>query len=248
MLKTKRMFVTLLISAMFLIGGAFTALAAAPDGSFDAFEGNTIVGWAWDSSMPNTGVPVSVTITNKETGEQVKSYHQTAVTYRSDLKENGIGNGNHGFRININWDALADGTYVVEGTVDGKALSNPKTYVKGESSQTAAENISAEENHEHTGLKSLGFFRTTGYCPCRQCSEGWGRHTSTGTIATSGRTIAVDPRVIPYGSKVMIGGVIYTAEDRGGGVKGNHVDIFFDTHAQTRQHGKQTQEVFLVLG
>ena len=50
MLKTKRMFVTLLISAMFLIGGAFTALAAAPDGSFDAFEGNTIVGWAWDSS------------------------------------------------------------------------------------------------------------------------------------------------------------------------------------------------------
>ena len=62
------------------------------------------------------------------------------------------------------------------------------------------------------------------------------------------RTIAVDPRVIPYGSKVMIGGVIYTAEDRGGGVKGNHVDIFFDTHSQTRQHGKQTQEVFLVLG
>ena len=163
MLKTKRMFVTLLISAIFLIGGAFTALAAAPDGSFDAFEGNTIVGWAWDSSMPNTGVPVSVTITNKETGEQVKSYHQTAVTYRSDLKENGIGNGNHGFRISINWDALADGTYVVEGTVDGKALSNPKTYVKGESSQIAAENISAEENHEHTGLKSLGFFRTTGY-------------------------------------------------------------------------------------
>lgn len=174
MLKTKRMFVTLLISAMFLIGGAFTALAAAPDGSFDAFEGNTIVGWAWDSSMPNTGVPVSVTITNKETGEQVKSYHQTAVTYRSDLKENGIGNGKSRFPHQHKLDALADGTYVVEGTVDGKALSIRKTYVKGESSQTAAENISAEENHEHTGLKSLGFFHTTGYCPCRQCSEGWG--------------------------------------------------------------------------
>ncbi len=178
----------------------------------------------------------------------MKSFHQTAVTYRSDLEENGVGNGRHGFRINMNWDALADGTYVVEGTVDGKALSNPKTYVKGETAQTSTENTSAEESHEHTGLKSLGFFRTTGYCPCKQCSEGWGRRTSTGTIATSGRTIAVDPRVIPYGSKVMIGGVIYTAEDRGGGVKGNHVDIFFDTHSQTRQHGKQTQEVFLVLG
>ena len=48
------------------------------------------------------------------------------------------------------------------------------------------------------------------------------------------------------GSKVMIGGVIYTAEDRGGGVKGNHIDIFYDTHAQTRQHGSFMQEVFLV--
>ena len=127
MLKKRTTLTTLLITAMFLIGGAFTALAAAPDGSFDDFEGNTIVGWGWDSSLPNTGVPVTVTITNKETGEQVKSFHQTAVTYRSDLEENGVGNGRHGFRINMNWDALADGAYVVEGTVDGKVLSNPKT-------------------------------------------------------------------------------------------------------------------------
>lgn len=248
MLKIKRIFITLLSTAIFLTGGAFTALAADLDGSFDEFEGNTIVGWAWDSSMPNTGVPVTVTITNKETGEQVKSFHQTAVTYRTDLEENGIGNGRHGFRISMNWDALADGTYVIEGTVDGKTLSNSKTYVKGEAANTTDESSTAGEPQEHIALKSLGFFRTTGYCPCKQCSEGWGRRTSTGSIARSSHTIAVDPRVIPYGSKVMIGGVIYTAEDRGGGVKGKHVDIFFDTHAQTRQHGRQTQEVFLVLG
>lgn len=93
MLKKRTTLTTLLITAMFLIGGAFTALAADSDGSFDDFEGSTIVGWGWDSSLPNTGVPVTVTITNKETGEQVKSFHQTAVTYRSDLEENGIGNG-----------------------------------------------------------------------------------------------------------------------------------------------------------
>ena len=95
-------------------------------------------------------------------------------------------------------------------------------------------------------MKSLGYFRTTGYCPCRQCSEGWGRRTSTGTIATSGRTIAVDPRIIPYGSKVMIGGVIYTAEDRGGGVRGKHIDIFYDSHSQSKAHGVKQQEVFLL--
>lgn len=249
MLKKRTTLATLLIAAIFLIGGAFTALASDLNGSFDEFEGNTIVGWAWDSSMPNTGVPVTVTITNKETSEQVKSFHQTAVTYRSDLEENGVGNGRHGFRIAMNWDNLPDGTYLVEGSVNNKELSNPKTYTKGEVSKAAGENSTASDSSGHaSGLKSLGFFRTTGYCPCKQCSEGWGRRTSTGSIATSGHTIAVDPRVIPYGSKVMIGGTIYTAEDRGGGVKGNHVDIFFDTHAQSRQHGKQTQEVFLVLG
>lgn len=97
-----------------------------------------------------------------------------------------------------------------------------------------------------TGARSLGMFRTTGYCPCRQCSEGWGRHTCTGAIAQANHTIAVDPRVIPYGSRVMINGVVYTAEDKGGGVKGRHIDIFYDTHAQTRQHGSRNQEVFLL--
>ena len=89
-------------------------------------------------------------------------------------------------------------------------------------------------------------FRLTAYCPCRSCSEGWGRHTSSGAIAAAGHTVAVDPRVIPIGSKLMINGTVYTAEDVGGGVKGRHVDIFFDTHAQTRQFGSQMAEVYLI--
>ena len=56
----------------------------------------------------------------------------------------------------------------------------------------------------------------------------------------------MDPRVIPYGSRVMINGTVYTAEDRGGGVKGNHIDIFFDTHGETRQYGTRNVEVFLL--
>ena len=76
--------------------------------------------------------------------------------------------------------------------------------------------------------------------------RGLGAHTSTGAIASANHTIAVDPRVIPYGSKIMINGVIYTAEDRGGAVKGNHVDIFFNTHGETRAYGTRSAEVFLV--
>ncbi|MEG1781554.1 MAG: 3D domain-containing protein, partial [Clostridium sp.] len=59
-------------------------------------------------------------------------------------------------------------------------------------------------------------------------------------------TVAVDKRIIPMGSKLLINGVVYTAEDIGGAVKGKHIDIFFDTHDQTRQFGSRTAEVYLL--
>ncbi len=44
----------------------------------------------------------------------------------------------------------------------------------------------------------------------------------------------------------MINGNIYTAEDCGGGVRGDHIDIFFNTHSEARNQGVQYAEVFLV--
>lgn len=113
-----------------------------------------------------------------------------------------------------------------------------------EETEAALQEASAPDGRKWV---SLGIFRTTAYCPCRSCSEGYGRCTSTGATARANHTIAVDPRVIPYGSQIMINGIVYTAEDCGGGVKGNHIDIFYDTHAQTRQHGIRREEVFLLV-
>lgn len=142
---------------------------------------------------------------------------------------------------------VGEATAVVNASEEAADTTTEDVSEKTVSEETTEENAEATaHDHVHNGLQSLGVFRTTGYCPCYQCSEGWGRTTSTGAVAKSSHTIAVDPRVIPYGTKLMINGVIYTAEDRGGGVKGNHIDIFFDNHAQTRQHGSRHQEVFLV--
>ena len=245
MFKNKTFCATLILMITMLLGSAMTTYAGQQAGYFDEFEGSTIVGWGWDPSMPNTAVPVRVTVINKDTHELVGDFHPTAAIYRTDLKDGGIGNGRHGFRINMNWDSLPDGTYLIEGWRDSVSFGNTRTYVKGEG-KTAADTAAQTSVAATGGMHSLGMFRTTGYCPCYQCSEGWGRRTCTGATAQSGHTIAVDPRVIPYGSKVMIGGVVYTAEDRGGGVKGNHIDIFFDSHSQTRQHGSRSEEVFLL--
>lgn len=102
-----------------------------------------------------------------------------------------------------------------------------------------------------TGKKGtfVGDFKVTGYCPCKECSGTWGTQTSTGATCTPNRTIAVDPSVLPHGTKVFIEGLgdyVYVAEDIGGGVKGNHIDVFVENHSDTTSKiGCTTRKVYL---
>lgn len=81
-------------------------------------------------------------------------------------------------------------------------------------------------------------FKITAYCPCSECNGPWsGGATSTGVKAQQGRTIAVDPRVIPYGTKVLIGGHEFVAEDCGGAIKGARIDLYLSSHARCNSWG-----------
>lgn len=95
--------------------------------------------------------------------------------------------------------------------------------------------------------KSLGKFVITAYCTCRICCGVYsGRNrTASGTVPTTNRTIAVDTSVIPFGTKVVINGQVYVAEDRGGAIKGKRIDMFFYTHKEALRWGRRTMEVFL---
>ena len=91
-------------------------------------------------------------------------------------------------------------------------------------------------------------FRVTGYCSCSECCGVWsGGKTSSGTIPRAGVTIAVDTDKIPYGTKVVIGGKTYIAEDTGGGIEGNCIDIYFNTHEEALNFGMQYLEVEYIL-
>ena len=92
---------------------------------------------------------------------------------------------------------------------------------------------------------NLGKFKLTAYCPCKECCGKTDGITATGTRAKADRTIAVDKNIIPYGSKVMINDKEYVAEDCGGAIKDNHIDVFFNTHDEALKFGIQYACVYI---
>ena len=68
--------------------------------------------------------------------------------------------------------------------------------------------------------------------------------TSTGTVPKWG-TIAVDPSVIPYGTKVYIPmfDKVFIAEDCGGAIKGNKIDIFMNSKQESLNFGRRNIQI-----
>lgn len=92
---------------------------------------------------------------------------------------------------------------------------------------------------------SLGEFKVSGYCGCSECSSGFNL-TYSGTVPMPEHTIAADLDLYPIGTRLIIDGIVYTVEDTGSMVNGNHIDIFFDSHETALNFGLQTLEVFSV--
>mgnify|MGYP003302035717 FL=1 len=101
-----------------------------------------------------------------------------------------------------------------------------------------------EEHHSHT--ISLGVYKITAYCGCAKCCGKTDGITASGTHVTAGRTIAAPPE-IPFGTQIIINGHTYTVEDRGGAIKGNRIDIYFETHEEALAFGVQYIEIFKVI-
>ena len=104
---------------------------------------------------------------------------------------------------------------------------------------------------------------TTGYCKCGECC-GWKRNwygkpvyksgslkgkrkkvgiTATGKRAKHG-TIAADTSRYPFGTVMYVPGYGYgIVQDVGGGVKGEHIDLYFRSHNKALKWGKNKKKV-----
>ena len=106
--------------------------------------------------------------------------------------------------------------------------------------------------------RSIGYFEVTAYCLCVICTETYSHEyegndetfvqkTASGTIPLAGRTVATDTDVIPFGTSIYVTGAGWRiAEDRGGAIRGNRIDVLKQTHQEALEWGRRRNvEVFI---
>lgn len=152
------------------------------------------------------------------------------------------------------------GTFLrrVQQTVTETApVTEPETAPESIPEIIPEEPVTYPIDREPDNLWSLGEFKITAYCPCEKCCGYWATvrpadengepivYTASGKIAVQGVTVAADTSILPFGTVLVIGEHEYTVQDRGGMVKGNHVDIYFDSHEAAKEWGTQYMEIFV---
>ncbi|HSQ87397.1 SH3 domain-containing protein [Romboutsia sp.] len=132
--------------------------------------------------------------------------------------------GWHKVRLSNNKEGWASGKYI-KTSQDLNSNSNSDN-----SNNNGINNNSPNQDKKTISVEASAY---TGYST-----------TSTGQKPVWG-TIAVDPKVIPYGTKIYIPyfNKVFVANDCGGAIKGNKIDIFMNTRSQCYDWGRRTIEI-----
>lgn len=99
--------------------------------------------------------------------------------------------------------------------------------------------------------KSLGEFKITFYCACKKCcgknptDPAYGI-TASGKTVAEGTTIAVSRKQIPLGTSVYIEGLgTFEAQDTGGAIKTNRIDVYVADHNEALKCGVEKLQVYV---
>ncbi|WP_461883784.1 NlpC/P60 family protein [Fusicatenibacter sp.] len=116
---------------------------------------------------------------------------------------------------------------------------------KTEARETETQELSTVEkdnNQENIAAGTyLGKFKMTAYCNCEICCGRWaGGPTASGKMPVQGRTVATG--VLPFGTRLKIGGQSFVVEDRG--TPYGHIDIYMDSHEEALNFGVRYLDVY----
>ena len=105
--------------------------------------------------------------------------------------------------------------------------------------------IRKKEKEIKEELVNLGEYKLTAYCGCEKCCGKWSEFnlTASGTTPKQGRTVGCNS--LEFGTEIIINGKKYTVEDTGN-MKGQIIDIYFNSHEDALNFGVQYAEVFKI--
>lgn len=185
--------------------------------------------------------------------EQLMSFHE--ITVPRDDKEKGyvsvVQEGDTGWAEATFSVTTRDGEIIAKEMLTQDVIVEPVAKV--------IEYGTSEGRYVQTSRGGVRYKRVlqcnaTAYDPSPSSNGGYGGRTATGMAAQYG-VIAVDPRVIPLGSRVYVessdGGKSWVygfaiAADTGGAIKGNKVDLCYNTKAECYQFGRRSATVYIL--
>lgn len=206
-----------------------------------------------------------ITVERPDEYEEVVS-EQVVFSASTEVLENTVDEENNNIELeevkeevitNVEEQKIEESKIEENVTNDEKSKADEvvKTEVKLVSYRDLAENNPPEE------YKSVIEATATAYCLCEKCcgkspsSPGYGVTASGLKIVpgTGMKVIAVDPRIIPLGSKVYVDGLngawdygYAVAADTGGAIKNIRVDLYMDSHSETLSWGRKKVNIYVV--
>jgi uncharacterized protein YabE (DUF348 family)/3D (Asp-Asp-Asp) domain-containing protein len=221
---------------------------------------------ALDTELSETGVVQIVRV--KKEKEEFSEKIAFDVEKQSDAqlpkgKEQIVQEGQEGVIVKTKEKLFEDGKLVSEAVVDEKVQSERVNKIVAIGTKNPVTVLSASspsiQELSKSGLKFnvkqvINNVTLTAYSAGVSSTGKSSEHpqyglTATGTRVMEGRTIAVDPTVIPLGWWIYIDGLGFRrAEDIGSAVKGNKIDVYFDSNDYANRFGLKRGNTIYVIG
>ena len=142
--------------------------------------------------------------------------------------------------------ALADDKAVAEGIILPEELN--------ETTAILTPSVAIAENEPTTQPEEWIDAVATAYCPCEICCGKWALnrpdgivYTASGAEAVQGVTIAADWSIYPPGTVLFVEGLgEMVVQDSGGAIQGQKIDVYFESHDDALQFGRQNVRFYIV--
>lgn len=202
------------------------------------------------------GLKLTVTRVESKVIEQRYVIDFATVVKRDDNAENGstkvVQDGHEGEKVITTKLVFEDGKEVKRDVINEVITKKPvqKIVAVGTLSTISASrggNVMYKSSIKARATAYSAGFSSTGKRPG---DKNYGKTASGTTVKRNPNgysSVAVDPSVIPLGTKLYVEGYGYAvAEDTGGAIKGNAIDVFFETERECNQWGVKSVNVYIL--